>query len=117
MATASTLTSRPAKLRIFCKPKLQSKLNFVDTVTIAESKRNLHFYECQWMTVETSYCALYHEFSESHDLDISYGTFIGLKPFYIRGITCSDIEMCCCKPHLHARWAINALLVKFKSPI
>jgi len=38
------------------------------------------------------------------------GTFIALKPFYVRQCSQKDIEMYCCKIHLHARWSINALL-------
>ena len=38
------------------------------------------------------------------------GTFVALKPFYIRQSSTKDIEMCCCKLRLHAHWSINALL-------
>lgn len=40
---------------------------------------------------------------------VSYGSFHALKPFYIRHATLKDIEMCCCKKHLHARWSIDVL--------
>jgi len=33
-----------------------------------------------------------------------------LKPFYIRTETEKDIGMCCCKLHLHARWAIEGII-------
>ena len=33
-----------------------------------------------------------------------------LKPFYIRHVTQKDLEMCVCKHHLHARWAVDALV-------
>lgn len=45
----------------------------------------------------------------SHSI-VSWGTFIALKPFYIRHTTIKDMEMCCCKLHLHSRWSINALV-------
>lgn len=38
------------------------------------------------------------------------GTFTALNPFYIWSATTNDTEMCCCKKHLHASWAINALI-------
>ena len=38
------------------------------------------------------------------------GTFVALKPFYVRQSSAKDIEMCCCKLHFHARWSIDALL-------
>ena len=41
---------------------------------------------------------------------MSYGSFLALKPFYIRSATTKDLEMCCCKKHLHARWSIVALI-------
>ena len=39
-----------------------------------------------------------------------YGTFLGLRPFYIRTATAKDTEMCVCKKHLHTRWAIQVLI-------
>ena len=41
---------------------------------------------------------------------VSKGTFSALRPFYVRTETEKDIEMCCCKTHLHARWAVEALV-------
>ena len=41
------------------------------------------------------------------DHEVAYGTFLALKPFYVRGTTSSDLEMCCCKLHLHANWSIK----------
>ena len=38
---------------------------------------------------------------------MSLGTFMTLKPFHIRSATVHDIEMCCCKKDLHARWSVN----------
>ena len=40
--------------------------------------------------------------------------YISFRPFYVRGITHNDIEMCCCKEHLHARWSVAALIECFE---
>ena len=107
-ATESTLTSRPAKLRVIDKNKIQCGLEFLSSVNII-TQRNREFYESCWLTVDVPYKELYHEFLQHHNY-ISYGSFIALKPFYIRGVTHNDIEMCCCKKHLHARWVISAII-------
>lgn len=41
---------------------------------------------------------------------ISLGTFWVLRPFYWRTETEKDIEMCCCKLHLHTRLDIETLI-------
>ena len=41
---------------------------------------------------------------------VSYGTFLNLKPFYIRAATTKDFEVCCCKLHLEARWTVDAIV-------
>ena len=51
---------------------------------------------------------LYKQYIEAND-QVSYGTILALKPFYIHGATPNDIEVCC-KQHLHAWWAIKALI-------
>ena len=54
---------------------------------------------------------LYIKFiNENPDNRIGYGIFVALKPFYVRPVQKCDIEMCCCKKHLHARWALKSLL-------
>ena len=53
---------------------------------------------------------LYSMYLKDSGNNISYGSFLALKPFYVRGATTKDVEMCCCKDHLHARWAIKALI-------
>jgi hypothetical protein len=40
---------------------------------------------------------------------VSYSSFFAIKPFYIRTPTERDMEMCVCKSHLHARYAIASL--------
>ena len=48
--------------------------------------------------------------SENPDYLVSIGMFINILPFYVRNITATDMEMCCCKLHLHGRWVINAII-------
>ena len=63
------------------------------------------------MITTKTYKQLYVEYlTSNNDKHVSMGTFMALKPFYIRSATTNDIEVCCCKKHLHARWAINALI-------
>lgn len=109
-STASTLTTRLAKLRISKKPKLHTGLQFVDTVNVV-TQRNIRFYENNWYITTRTNQELYKQYIiENPTMPVSSGTFFNLKPFYVRGATKSDFEMCCCKLHLHARWAISALL-------
>ncbi|XP_066932940.1 uncharacterized protein [Clytia hemisphaerica] len=107
--TASTLTSRPAKLRAKDKPKVQANLEFIPTTTMIV-QRKVDFYQSNWSILNETYKVLYHKFLNISGLKISYGAFISLKPFYIRPATPKDLEMCCCKKHLHARWSIKALI-------
>ena len=52
-----------------------------------------------------------HQFlNENPGIKTSHGTFFALKPFYVRLATTKDLEMCCCKKHLHARWVIKAMI-------
>ena len=109
-STHSSLTSRPAELKIIDRRKIQSDLQLVDTTNIIV-QRGKHYYEINWRMVNIPYKEMYHEYLASHSEEhVSYGSFIALKPFYVRSATQNDIEMCCCKPHLHARWSISALI-------
>ena len=61
------------------------------------------------MIVNTTYRELYPEYlTKNKKFPVSLGTFYALKPFYVRSATTSDIEMCCCKMHLHARLSVKA---------
>lgn len=107
-STPSTLMSRAAKMKISDKSKIQSNLEFVDTVNIVTNKRGIFLYENPWRFTTAPIKCLYTTFLETNiEENVSYGTFLALKPFYIRGPTTSDIEMCCCKLYLHTRWSIN----------
>lgn len=109
-STPSTITSRPAKLKLNDKPKIQTGLSFTDSTNIATNKRGNKFYESLWMIQDDTIKNLYTKFLKESGYQISYGSFVALKPFYVRGATTQDLEMCCCKDHLHARWAIKALI-------
>lgn len=109
-STPSTITSRPAKLKVSERHKIQVGLDFVDTVTII-IQRKKQFYENNWMMLHITYYELFLKYNEIHpNNQVSNGTFRVLKPFYVRTETEKDVEMCCCKLHLHARWAIEALI-------
>ena len=105
-----TITSQPAKLRVPDKRYIQADLVFLDTVTII-SQRNKDFCESNWTVTTKTYKQLFNEYlSSNNESTVSLGMIMALKPFYIRSATSNDIEMCCCKKHLHARWSINALI-------
>ena len=107
-STHSTLISRPARLKVSDKGKIQTSPDFVSMVNIVSNKRGISFYENPWRITETTVKALYTNFILTFpDHEVGYGTFLALKPFYVRGATNSDLEMCCCKLHLHARWSIK----------
>ena len=109
-STQSTLTSRPAKLPVRDKPKIQTSLTFKDC-TVEKSKRGISSLVTTWQTTEKPYRELLTLYNLANPLNtVSYGTFFALKPFYVRGVTTDDMEISCCKKHLHARWSVKALL-------
>jgi len=108
-STQSTNLSRPAKLKVTDKPKIQFELDFVGTVTIIK-QRQREFYQNRCILILTIK-ELYLKYLQSlPDNAVSLGTFLALKPFYIRAASTKDIKMCVCKKHLHARWSIQALV-------
>ena len=107
---ASTNTSRPAKLRASMIPPLQTDLQYHDGVKKVKNKRNIEMLESPWLLTNDSLHKLYKKYKDESGSDISLGTFRSIRPFYIRSPNSKDIEMCCCKNHLHARWAVRALL-------
>ena len=97
-------------MKVSNRPKLQSNLDFVDTTTNVLI-RNKQCYENVWMMLHCTYYELYNDYIMAHpDNKVSLGTFRTLKPFYMRTETEKDVEMCCCKLHLHARWTIQAII-------
>ena len=110
----STNTTYLARLHVSEKPKCQIDLGFMSTVTKV-IKRNLQFYQSIWKTVSVPMFLLYKKYCEENsDHVVSKGTFDNLKPFYVRNASLKDMEMCCCKLYLHARWSIRALLESAK---
>ena len=107
----STNTQQIAKLRVIGKPRIQSNLEYVSTV-ITVHQRNKAFYRSIHQIAEKPFKELYAEYiQEKPDhLHVSIGIFVALKPFYVHQSSTKDIEMCCCKLHVHACWSINALL-------
>lgn len=108
-SATSTSSTYLASLRSKNKPKLQLGLPFVDTVK-KTTKRNKEFYEGSWMITSETYFEIYERYLSENNEHIGYGTFIALKPFYIRAPKTRDLELCCCKKHLRARWALKSLI-------
>ena len=105
----STLTSRPAKLKITNKPKIQNGLEYkVPVSTIVQ--RSCEFFEAPWCIFQNTLKELHRNLDRNPNHSVSWGTFLALKPFYVRTATSKDVEMCVCKLHLHARWAVKALV-------
>ena len=75
-------------------------------------QQNRLFYQSIHKIVEVPFNELFVKYiKENSESDhVLWGTFIALKPFYLRHTSSKDMEMCCCKLHLHVRWSINALL-------
>ena len=72
-------------------------------------QRGKQFYQNIWMMLHLTYHEVFVKYINTYP-DISiHITFCVLKPFYLRTETEKDIEICCCKLHLHAGWAIEAL--------
>ena len=102
-----------AKLRTTERQPIQENLMFKESVIVTKS-RNIEYFTSKWFVTHKSVRELYNKYTTSHpDLPVSLGSFLTLKPFYIRQTTTKDIEMCVCKSHLHARWSVKA--VKWQS--
>ena len=89
---------------------LQRGLDFLDSVRKIK-QRGKDFITSNWYTTQSTIRELLAKYKKEHPLNpVSYGYFHLLKPFYIRHDTQKDLEMCVCKHHLHARWAVDALV-------
>ena len=105
-ATPPTNTSYPAKLKLSERNNIQTALYFADTTHIVVQRRK-QFYENNYLTSQE----LYQLCMEKNPNNwVSHCPFFALKPFYIRTETEKDIEMCCSKLHLHARWTVGAMI-------
>ena len=104
-------TTRPAKLRKGNRSKIQSGLVFSASVNIIQ-QRGKEFYESMWRISHQTITDLHKKYLDTYPANpVSLGTFFSLLPFYVRGVTTRDVEVCCCKLHLHARWGIKALIM------
>ena len=108
-ATCSTNTSRPAVLKVDARPPAQSHLEFHDK-TVIVSKRNKSYWQSPWLIHEKTLRQLFSEFLSENQLSkLSWGSFLKLKPFYVREPSPKDVEMCVCKTHLNGRNGFSAL--------
>ena len=108
-STPSAITLRPGNLKLTEKSRIQTSLDFINTVRISQ-QRNVSFHENIWAITNETVKVLYKFLNENPGIKISYGTFLALKPFYVRPAPKKYLEMCCCKKHLHARWVIKAMI-------
>ena len=106
----STITTNLVSIHVDEKPRIQDGLEFMSSVTIV-TKRNKRFFHAIWKTTTKTYRELIKIFCiQNPTVDIPWGTFTALKPFYVHHATIKDLVMCCCKIHLHIRWAVQALI-------
>ena len=69
-------------------------LNMITLIT----QRNRPFHQSLWMITTVTLKELYQHFiSYSKYFFVSWGTFLALKPFYIKSAATKDIEVCCYK--------------------
>ena len=74
-------------------------------------KRKHQFCQSHWFITNHTCKELFiNNLNENKDSPVSLGTFLALKPFYVRPPSDKDKEICCCKKHLHARWSVAVLL-------
>ena len=86
-------------------------LQFQHSTMIEVDKRNRRYFQAQWLTLTMTVMELYTKYiKENPEHAVSWGMFLALRPFYMRSATTKDIEVCCCKLHLHARWAVRSLI-------
>ena len=105
----STNTIDIVSLRVTYKPQIQENLIFMDSVK--HTKRKCEFFQAIWITTVKTYRELFQKFCiKNPDIILSMGSFFALKPFYVHHASKKDLVMCCCKLHLHVRWAIQVLI-------
>ena len=101
---ASALTSKPVKLGVSNRKKIQNGLEFVDTDSIVQ-QRNRNFFLSQWFMINVTIKELFLKYIKSNpEVPVSLGTFLALKHFHVCSATTS------CKKHLHTCWSIQALI-------
>ena len=99
-----------AKLRTTERQPIQENLMFKESVIVTKS-RNIEYFTSKWFVTHKSVRELYNKYTTSHpDLPVSLGSFLTLKPFYIRQTTTKDIEMCVCVSHISTPAGLLRLL-------
>ena len=89
----TTNTHQVAKIRINQKPHIQNGLDYISSVTVVKM-RNRDFLQALWKTVTYTYVSLYNKYcKENPEFPISWGTFLALKPFYVRHISQKDLDV------------------------
>ena len=84
------------------KENLQNQvadIHDVDTTT-ADSKRGPKLQAHRWVTTN-SYKRLHQDFQKLYNSNISYGSFVNLKPFYISWPAKKETELCLCSKCLN----------------
>ena len=95
-STLSTITSRPVLFQGTEKSKIHAGLDYVATITII-SKRNQNFYQSHWYIMNNTVKELYRKYiTKNPTLTVSYGTFLVLKPFYVKSAITKDMETSLC---------------------
>ena len=89
---------------------MHAGLKYHDSAKVVCNKRNVELFESPWLITNKTIQEMYIDYLKNNNAYVSKGTFYSLRPFYARSPTEKDIEMCVCKDHLHARWAVEAFL-------
>ena len=99
----STNTQKIPKLRVIDQPRIKSNLEYVSTVITFKQRNKAYSKNCRKNTHRVL-CRIYSRKT------CEMGTFLALIAFLVRQISTKDIQRCCCKLYLHARWSIDTLL-------
>ena len=85
-----------------------------DHIDEEKSKKDMLFYACPRMIVTCTICELQRKLMDA-GINVSYGTVISMKPFYITYATEKENVLCMCKLCLNARLLFNPLMENGKS--
>ena len=58
-SSAPTNTTRPARLKVFAKPKIQTNLSFNSSTSLFRNKRNSEMYQSVWYIISNTFKAIY----------------------------------------------------------
>ena len=92
-STASTITTRPTKVKVNKIPNLQTDLQYHSVAENITNKRNIKMVNSPWLIANETYRILLSKFRDQYDSLVSMGTFLSLCPFYVRAPNSKDIEM------------------------